>query len=690
MQTLITRLSAVLGLNRLSVSQKLLTLTLLFLVVVTLMIVDTVTTLNTQKSDGAVINIAGRQRMLTQKFTKEFFLALQQAQHQAAGGGLQAIDLGRMTQTGRLFEDSLKALKSGGTTYLDLQMNKPVVLPAPENPQIVAKLNEVETLWQQLQSEIERVGTADYDPAQLTALNDLSIQVLATMNQAVGMFAGDSDSKVQTMLDHQTWIWLFAVVASSLTAWIIARNITTPLDQVIRASARIAEGDLKTYASQQSSRDELGTLMTQVNNMRSVLSGIIHTVQQNSKQMTHSSFRIATISKEISAISAQEQQGSERVLAATDSLQEMAGRVNEQVLRTNDTAAQTQAIADQGVTVVEQSIAELTSAVDIVNTTAERMGSVKDATDQIHVIIESINNIAAQTNLLALNAAIEAARAGEHGRGFAVVADEVRSLASRTADSTTEITTLIETLTTQVDGSVRSMQQVTEQVHHSQEQSQQTLEAFDAMTQGINRNNDNVSQIASLNQQQVEQLGSLQSELSQLFEILATSAEKAGSTSLVAGDLHEISDTLEQLLNEFATDTVAEQPREANEKRAYPRINNQLKVVLQQGEHTVEGLTQDLSMTGLQMRCLQPLQLDPKQPLSAILDIPEQHRRGGLTTLTIPCRLIHQGQLKNGHHYGISFDDQEVDQQQLASVFSYFAKASHFAGTESRPAFSAR
>ncbi|VAX11689.1 Methyl-accepting chemotaxis protein I (serine chemoreceptor protein) [hydrothermal vent metagenome] len=668
MSTLQSRLAQLTGIGHLAVRHKLMVLTILFVAVISAIEIHISFTLNQQKSDGLVVNIAGRQRMLTQKFTKEFFLASQRAQ-----ANNTALDKAQMEQTKRLFDVSLAALHNGGETYLDLGMSKPVTLPGTTIPEVQKQLGDVKLLWHKLQRAVEADISSTTAEEKLFSINQLSVKTLAAMNKAVGMLAAKSDLKVQTMLANQKWIWVAAILVSGLVAWLIANAIVRPLEQIVCITRRISDGDLKKYPVGIQSRDELGVLTQQVDEMRASLTGVICMVQHNSRQMAYSSNQIASISNEISNTSKQEQEGSQQVLQATSSLQQIATTVSEHINLASQTAEKTRKYATEGVAIVHEGIGELGRTVDSVNATAKEMEVLHQATGQISEIITTIHNIAEQTNLLALNAAIEAARAGEQGRGFAVVADEVRNLAGRTAESTTQITQLIQRLTKLVEGSVSSMQQVVEHVHHSEQKAEQTVRAFESMTDGINRTTDCTEQIAQYNQQQMDQLCDLHGKLDNLASVLLISAEKAGSTSFVATDLHQISDQLTDLLGQFETDEIAPEIRSEGEMRDHPRMQHQIKVKIAQGADVSYGQTMDISMTGIYIRC--PHQFDDLIPVELQLYIPKDGAKWNESRLNISAKIVRSETEGGVNLYGLNFQSISEDaKEQLQQVFHYFGK----------------
>nr|WP_313740740.1 methyl-accepting chemotaxis protein [Pseudomonas sp.] len=238
---------------------------------------------------------------------------------------------------------------------------------------------------------------------------------------------------------------LVAVVLGIIAAWIITRQITVPLRETLSAAERVANGDLSQQA-QVTRRDELGQLQASMQHMTQGLRQLIGGIGDGVTQ-------IASAAEQLSAVTGQTSAGVNSQKVETDqvatAMNEMAATVQE-VARNAEQASEAAMMADQqareGDRVVGEAVAQIERLAHEVNNSSEAMGELKQESDKIGGVLDVIKSVAQQTNLLALNAAIEAARAGEAGRGFAVVADEVRSLAQRTQQSTEEIEELIATL----------------------------------------------------------------------------------------------------------------------------------------------------------------------------------------------------------------------------------------------------
>lgn len=539
-------LGNILHIDNLSVKKKLKRLTLFFISIITVLVACTSFTLYQQKGDGLKINIAGRQRMLIEQYTKEFFLA----QHLKNFSGA-TYNSATLEKTAKLFNISLNSLQNGGTTYIDLQLTKPIQLSDAGNAKVKKQFNKVSALWQQLQSQIHATEGTTCTPELLSEINTSSSKTQNAMNKAVDMLANQSAARVKTIQIIEILLWVFAILTSLPVSLAIISSITTPLDEVVSRTKKIADGDLRGSPDDVLLNNELGILQSNITRMRISLNKIINTVQQNSKQMFTSSNQIAKISTEMSEASTNEQKSSDQVLQAIESLQHIAETVNTHVDKTMANVGDTEKQVKQGISVVYKNIEELSKAMASVNTTAEQMETLKHEASQIHTIIESIENIADQTDLLALNASIEAARAGEAGKGFAVVANEIKELARQTADSTTEITNLINRLTEQVDGSVSSMEHVVTSVRYSQKQSEQTVQAFESMKDGILNATTSTGHIEEYNQQQAKQLTKLYDRLNELFDVLKHSSNKAKETTQVANNLHLVSKLLNESLSGF-------------------------------------------------------------------------------------------------------------------------------------------
>jgi len=301
----------------------------------------------------------------------------------------------------------------------------------------------------------------------------------------------DADSRqAQSMLGLATVLAMFFGV---LAAWAITRQITLPLKQTLIAVDRVASGDL-THNLTLGRRDELGQLQSSIQRMTVSLRELIGGISDGVTQ-------IASAAEELSAVTEQTSAGVNSQKVETDqvatAMHQMTATVQE-VARNAEEASEAAVAADQqareGDKVVNEAIAQIERLASEVGHSTEAMGELKRESDKIGSVLDVIKSVAQQTNLLALNAAIEAARAGEAGRGFAVVADEVRSLAQRTQKSTEEIEDLIA-------GLQNGTQQVATIMDNSRELTTSSVELTRRAGGALESITKTVSAIQSMNQQ---------------------------------------------------------------------------------------------------------------------------------------------------------------------------------------------
>ncbi|WP_344961546.1 methyl-accepting chemotaxis protein [Oceanisphaera sediminis] len=339
------------------------------------------------------------------------------------------------------------------------------------------------------------------------------------------------------------------VLGGGLALWLI-RSITQPLDTLKAAAAQVAEGDLR-HAVECSGNDEIAQVQQSVRDMQLALNSTLREIQGSSTQLAAAAEELHVVTGETTrGINQQNEEVQMAATAVTEmsaAVEEVAGNAN----RTSSASSETSRVAEEGrqqVTATRGVIDQLADQLDSTSGTVERLAT--EATN-IGQILDVIQAIAEQTNLLALNAAIEAARAGEAGRGFAVVADEVRNLAQRTQSSTAEIERIISTIQRATGESVSEMQQSADYAGRSRAMAGDAEQALNRIAERVGEINDMNLVIASAAEEQAQVAREIDRNLVTISSIAEQSATGVTQTSSASDELAQLAGQMSQLVGRF-------------------------------------------------------------------------------------------------------------------------------------------
>ncbi|MBV1909857.1 MAG: methyl-accepting chemotaxis protein [Kangiellaceae bacterium] len=393
--------------------------------------------------------------------------------------------------------------------------------------------------------------------ALLLETGQISTQVLSNLkkvsdsvNQLTASIKAEANENVSS---SRTLILVFAViaivVAIGINVWVL-QSIRSPLTEVLRVMEKVSDGDLRENVVVHST-DEIGKLSEGFNQLINQLSGMLNEISASSQQLSAAAEQTSAISSESHANINKQKEQTDMIATAMTEMTATVDEVASSATNTSKEVNNADRDAIEGQKIVQNNIATINGLAQEIQNAAQVIDKLDQYSTNIGTVLDVIRGIADQTNLLALNAAIEAARAGEQGRGFAVVADEVRTLASKTQESTSEIQEMIERLQSGTMEAVKVMKTSTQEAQNSVDETAKAGVSLSKIAEAVSVINDMSSHIASAADEQSTVSREMHENILSISHSADQTAQGASENLAASQEMAKLAENLQHLVGRF-------------------------------------------------------------------------------------------------------------------------------------------
>ncbi|WLH30542.1 methyl-accepting chemotaxis protein [Pseudomonas canadensis] len=410
-----------------------------------------------------------------------------------------------------------------------------------ERMKSLSRASQVEELRTLLNTEL--LSNSEQVNAVLTRLLDINNKMALATNK-------DAEDQYNMAFNMVVSLLVIATLLTLLFAWLLTRSITLPISQALEAAEEVAEGNL-TRPIKVDGNDEAGRLLAAMAKMQDKLRDTLQRIAGSATQLASAAEELNAVTDESARGLTQQNNEIEQAATAVNEMTSAVEEVARNAVSTSEASRNATTSAGDGRDLVQETVSAIERMSGDVQATATLIGDLANESRDIGKVLDVIRGLADQTNLLALNAAIEAARAGEAGRGFAVVADEVRALAHRTQQSTSEIERMIGSIQAGTEHAVDSMRNSTERAESTLNIAKGAGMSLDTINTAIVEINERNLVIASAAEEQAQVAREVDRNLVNIRDLSVQSATGASQTSAASSELSRLAVDLNGMVGRF-------------------------------------------------------------------------------------------------------------------------------------------